>query len=120
VPQIQTTQIEPDIVLVQISGQLTLGRDCQQVEWTIDGLIRDSQKKVVFDLSELSFADSTGIGIIVMCCGKMRNAGGELRLASLHPRIADLMKLTKLDRIMHFYPTTAAAAESFDSISPSW
>ena len=116
-PQIQRKRIEPDIVLLEISGRITLGRECQDVEWAVEGLIRDSQKKVVFDLSELNYVDSSGIGIIVMCCGKMRAAGGEVRLASLQPRVAEVMKITKLDQIMHFYPTAAAAAENFD-ISP--
>ena len=113
-PQIKRKRIEPDIVLLEISGRITLGRECQDVEWAVEGLIRDSEKKVVFDLSELNYVDSSGIGIIVMCCGKMRVAGGEVRLASLQPRVAEVMKVTKLDQIMQFYPTAAAAAENFD------
>ena len=113
-PRIQKKQIEPDIVLLDISGRITLGRECQDVEWAVDELIRDSKKKVVFDLSGLDYLDSTGIGILVMCCGKMTAAGGELRLASLQPRIAELMKITRLDQIWHFYPTATAAAENFD------
>ena len=113
-PQIQRTRIEPDIVLLQISGRITLGRECQTVEWAVEGLIRDGQRKVVFDLSDLTYIDSAGIGIIVMCCGLMQAAGGELRLASLQPKIAELMRVTKLDTLYHFYPTAAVAAENFD------
>jgi anti-sigma B factor antagonist len=116
-PQIQKKQLEPDVVLLNISGRITLGRDCQDLEWAIEGLIRDNEKKVVFDLSGLDYVDSIGIGIIVMCYGKMKAAGGELRLASLQPRIAELMKITKLDQVWNFYPTAAAAAENF-VISP--
>ena len=113
-PQIHKKRFEPDIVLLEISGRITLGRECQDVEWAVEGLIRDGEKKVVFDLSGLTYVDSAGIGIIVMCCGKMRTAGGEVRLASLQPKIVELMKITKLDRIFHFYPTASAAAENFD------
>ena len=113
-PQIQKSQIDPDIVLLQISGRITLGFECQSVEWAVEELIRDNRKKVVFDLGGIDYVDSSGIGIIIMCHGKMRSAGGELRVASLQPRVADLMKITKLDQIMHFYPTAAAAAENFD------
>ena len=69
---------------------------------------------MVFDLSDLTYVDSAGIGIIVMCCGKMQAAGGELQLASLQPTVVELMRVTKLDRIFHFYPTAAVAAENFD------
>jgi anti-sigma B factor antagonist len=113
-PAISTTQIEPDIVVMSISGRIALGRECQQVEWAVERLIEESRKKLVFDLSELNYVDSTGIGIIVMCRGKMKTAGGELRLASLQPRILELMKMTHLDQIMQFYPTVADAADNFD------
>ncbi len=116
-PQIQRKYMDPDIVLVQISGRITLGYECQDVEWAVEELIRDEKKKVVFDLTGLSHIDSTGIGIIVMCNSKMRAAGGELRLASLQPRIAELMRITRLDQIMQFYPTAAAAMEDFNLAS---
>jgi anti-sigma B factor antagonist len=112
--RIEQKPIESDIVLVKLFGRISLGRDCQDVEWAVDELIRDSRKKVVFDLTELDYLDSMGIGIIVMCCGRMKEAGGELRLASLQPRIADLMKMTRLDQIFRFYPTAAAAIEDFE------
>jgi anti-sigma B factor antagonist len=80
----------------------------------VEGLINENKKKVVFDLSGLNYLDSTGIGIIVMCSGKLKEAGGELRIASLQPRIAELMRITKLDQIMHFYPAAADAAEHFE------
>ena len=116
-PAISTTQIEPDIVVVSIAGRLALGRECQQVEWAVDKLIDESMKKVVFDLSELNYMDSTGLGIIVMCRGKLETAGGELRVASMQPRILELMKMTHLNQIMQLYPTVADAADNFN-ISP--
>ena len=118
-PEIQQTQIEPDVVVIALSGQIVLGRECQRVEWAIEGLIKDGRKKVVFDLSNITYLDSTGIGIIVTCCGKMAAAGGELRLAALQPRITQVMKVAKLDHIMTFYPSAAAAAENFTIAEPA-
>ena len=112
-PQIRQEQTDTDIALVHISGRITLGRECQDVEQAVDGLIRDGKKKIVLDLTDLNYMDSTGIGIIVMCSGKVKAAGGELRLAALQPRIAELMKMTRIDQIMQFYPTAAAATENF-------
>lgn len=112
-PDIERTQIGPDIEVVVVSGQIVLGRECQRVEWALQDLIRDGKKKVVFDLSNLTHIDSTGIGILATCCGRMTKAGGELRLAGLQPRVAEAMKITKLDRIIPFYESAAAAAENF-------
>lgn len=112
--RIQQTPIEPDIMLVQITGRISLGRDCEDVEYAVDELIRANRKKVVFDLSQIDYVDSMGVGILVMCGGKMKAAGGELRLASLQPRIAELMKMTKLDQVFPFYSTAAAAIAQFE------
>jgi anti-anti-sigma factor len=112
-PLIQKTLVEPDIVLVEVAGRIALGRECQVVEWTVEELIADSRRKVVFDLSKLEYLDSTGVGIIATCCGRMEAAGGEVRLASLQPKIEDLMRLTKLNRILNLHPTVADALRSF-------
>jgi anti-sigma B factor antagonist len=112
--RIDQTPVEPDIVLVQITGRLSLGRECEDLEWAVDELIRGNRRKVVFDLSALNYVDSMGVGILVMCSGKLKRAGGELRMASLQPRIAELMKITRLDQILCFYPTTAVAMEDFE------
>ena len=107
------TRIEPDVEVVAVSGQIILGRECQRVEWVIEEIIRDGQRKVVFDLSNLTHIDSTGVGIIITCCGKMSEAGGELRLAALQPRVREIMRVTKLDRVVTFYPSAENAAETF-------
>jgi len=112
-PDIQRTRKEPDVEVVAVSGKIILGRECQRVEWLIDELIRDGQKKVVFDLSGLTHIDSTGVGIIVTCCGRMTAAGGELRLAALQPRILEILHIAKLDRVLSFYPSAETAAERF-------
>src|SRR5438105_3396421 len=67
VPRIERNKIEPDIVILQISGRITLGYECQDVEVAVEDLVRNGSKKVVFDLSGLEYIDSTGLGIIVMC-----------------------------------------------------
>jgi anti-sigma B factor antagonist len=114
-PEIHKTHIEPDIELVAISGRITLGPECQAIEQTVDELISANQKKVVFDLSGVEYLDSTGIGILVMCCGRMQAAGGELRVASIQPKVAELVRIAKLDQMMVFYPTVAAAFENFNT-----
>jgi anti-sigma B factor antagonist len=117
VPQIQRTYLDPDVVVVQISGRITLGFECQDVELAVEDLVRDQKKKVVFDLGGLTYIDSTGIGIIVMCSSKIRAAGGQNSHTALHPRNAELMKVTRLDQIMTLYPTAAAALEDFNVAS---
>ena len=116
--QIEKTVVEPDIALVAITGRVQLGRESQRLEWLIDELVATTQKKVVFDISQLDYLDSYGIGIFVTSCGKIEAAGGELRIACVQPKVEQLMRVTKLHRLMQFHPTVADAVRSFDEPSP--
>lgn len=111
--EIRRTLIEPNIVVVEIVGRITLGGESQQIEWLVADLVSENQTKIVFDISGVTYVDSTGVGIIIMCFGKLKKAGGELRLAAAKRAVEDVLKMTKVDSIVGLYPTTAAALESF-------
>jgi anti-sigma B factor antagonist len=110
---IQKKQVEPDVTVVEISGRLSIGRACQEVEWQLKDLLKEQRTKIVFDLTDLQYIDSTGIGIIVMCYGKLKNAGGDLRVACPQGVVDDTIKLTRVNQIIQLYPTCTAATESF-------
>ncbi|MGH9497700.1 MAG: STAS domain-containing protein [Terriglobales bacterium] len=111
--EIQTKQLPPDITVLEISGKITIGRDCQHLEWAAEGLVRDKHKKIIFDLSGVTHVDSTGIGIIVMAAGEVKEAGGELRLAGVNGHVEHILKLTSIDKVVAWKPTVAEAASGF-------
>lgn len=110
--EIQTKTVDPDIVVLEITGRITMGRDSKQLEWSTDNLIREKKKKVVFDLSGVTHIDSTGVGIIVMSAGQIKQAGGELRVCA-HGHIEDVLKMTNVDKVIGLHPTMAAASAGF-------
>jgi anti-anti-sigma factor len=109
--QIQIRNVEPDIVVVDITGLLTMGRDCKQLEWSAEELIRDNKKKIIFDLSSVSRIDSTGVGVIVMAAGQISRAGGQLRVCA-QGHVENVLKLTSVDKVVGLHATMAAAAAS--------
>ncbi len=112
--EIQTKHLPPDIVVLEITGRITIGRECKQLEWATDSLVREKQqKKVIFDLSGVSHIDSTGVGIIVMSAGLLKEAGGELRLAGINQHIQHVLKVTSVDRLVACNPTVTEAAVGF-------
>lgn len=111
--QIQLKHIEPDIVVVEVAGKIVLGPECQQVEWLVSDLLRENVKKIIFDLSSVSHIDSTGVGIIVLCSGKVRTEGGELRVVGAIGLVERVLRMSKVDSIVALCPTTAAAVEGF-------
>ena len=96
---VQTRQMEPDIVVLELAGKITMGNDCR--------------KKLIFDLGGVSHVDSTGIGIIVTVAGLMKGAGGEVRVAAANQHVEKLLSMTSVNQIVHLHPTIGAAASGF-------
>jgi anti-anti-sigma factor len=111
--EIQTKQLPPDIVVLEITGKITIGRDCQHLEWTVESLVREKRKKIIFDLAAVTHIDSTGIGIIVTSAGQVKAAGGELRLAGVNSHVEHILKMTNIDKVVAWKPTLTEAAVGF-------
>jgi anti-sigma B factor antagonist len=111
--EVQTKHIPPDIVVLEIKGRITIGRDCQHLEWAADSLVREKRKKIIFDLTGVTHIDSTGIGIIVMSAGQIKEAGGELRVAGATEHVEHVLKMTNIDKIVALNPTVREAAVGF-------
>jgi anti-sigma B factor antagonist len=111
--EIQTKQRPPDIIVLEIAGRISIGRDCQHLEWATQSLLRENQKKIVFDLSGVTHIDSTGIGIIVMSAGQVKEAGGELRISGAAGHVEQVLKMTSVDKLVPLHPTVNDAALDF-------
>ena len=110
--EIQTKNVEPDIVVLEIAGRLMMGRESKQLEWSVDTLVRENRKRVVFDLSAVTHIDSTGVGIIIVSSSRLKQAGGKLHLCA-QGHVEEVLKLTGIDKVVDLYPTVAAATGSF-------
>src|SRR5205809_3141350 len=93
--EIQRRRIEPDLVMAEIAGKIVYGLECQQIEWLIAELRQAGEKKIIFDISRVRHLDSSGVGIMVMCSGKVKEAGGELRVAGAEAHVKAILKMTE-------------------------
>ena len=96
--------------LVAVTGRLTLGRDVERLEVVVDELLKQGQKKFIFDASALDYADSAGIGTVVACLTHIKKAGGDMRMAGANARVLRLFQMTGVDQLLSLYPTVAEAA----------
>ena len=110
---IQDKRIEPDILVLELTGRIILGNDSKRLEWRVDECLKQNQKKVILDLSSITSLDSTGIGIITFCYGKLKAAGGGLRVAGAQGMVSQTMKITNIDMLVGAFPSVAAAAQGF-------
>jgi len=101
--QIESKRVAPDITLLEIVGKISLGRESQKIETLVQDLLRQNEKKLVFDMTRVDHMDSTGIGIMAYCFGTLNRCGGELRLAGATGKVLHLLQITHLDKVLPLY-----------------
>jgi anti-sigma B factor antagonist len=107
-----TRKNEPDVMVVELVGRITLGRESSQIEIQVVKLLNEGIRKLVMDLSKVDYIDSTGIGIIAYCFGKITQAGASCRVSGARGLVMDLFKITRLDSVIQFFPDVDSACAS--------
>lgn len=103
-----------DVTVLDAAGRITLGEGASQFRDTIRDMISKGQKKILLNLSEVSYIDSSGIGELVSGFTTVTNGGGQLKLVGLSKRIKDLLQITKLYTVFDVYEDEAEAVRSFN------
>lgn len=109
-----TTRQIGDVTVIDAAGRITLGEGSSTFRDTIKELTAKGHKKVLLNLGDVSYIDSSGIGELVSGFTTMSNAGGQLKLLKLTKRIQDLLQITKLYTIFEVFDDEAAGLASFN------
>jgi anti-sigma B factor antagonist len=99
--------VEPDITVVELSGELALGSESQRIESLIEDLIRKGSRRIVLNMSGVKHIDSAGIGMVALAAGRMREAGGKLAVVAPEGRVLQLLTQTQLTTIVKVAATVA-------------
>jgi anti-sigma B factor antagonist len=108
-----TTRQVGDVTVVDVAGRITLGEGSSALRDLMRDLVGKSQKKVLLNLGEVSYIDSSGIGELVSGFTTVTNSGGALKLLNLNKRVKDLLQITKLYTVFEVHEDEAAAIRSF-------
>jgi len=101
------------VTVVDMSGRITLGEGSVVLRDTIRDLIGKGQKKILLNLGDVTYIDSSGIGELVSAFTAVRREGGELKLLKLTKKVHDLLQITKLYTVFDIKDDEAAAIKSF-------
>ncbi len=101
------------ITVVDMSGRITLGEGSVVLRDTIRDLLSKGQKKILLNLGDVTYIDSSGIGELVSAFTSVRNQGGELKLLNLTKKVHDLLQITKLYTVFDIKDDEAVAVGSF-------
>jgi anti-sigma B factor antagonist len=101
------------VTVVDMSGRITLGEGSVVLRDTIRDLLSKGQKKILLNLGNVTYIDSSGIGELVSAFTSVRNQGGELKLLNLTKKVHDLLQITKLYTVFDIKDDETAAVGAF-------
>ncbi len=102
-----------DVTVVDATGRITLGEGASAFRDAIRDLAAKGNKKILVNLSDVSYIDSSGIGEMVSSFTTVTNHGGQLKLLGLSKRVKDLLQITKLYTVFEVFDDEASAIRSF-------
>ena len=100
------------VLVVAVDGQLVVGNR-QEFKESVLVSLEGGERKFLVDFSDTGYIDSSGLGVLVSLSKKIREQGGELRLAGLNDDLQTLFELTKLDTLFAITKTPAEALAAF-------
>src|SRR5207253_3705150 len=102
------------VTVVDLSGRITLGDGSALLRKTIRGLLEEQRKKILLNLADVDYIDSSGIGELVSGFTAVKNQGGDLKLLQLTKKVRDLLQITKLFTVFDIYSDESSAVRSFN------
>ena len=102
-----------DVTVIDVAGRITLGEGSSALRDTLRDMIGKNQKKILLNLNDVSYIDSSGIGELVSGFTTVTNSGGQLKLLNLAKRVKDLLQITKLYTVFDVHEDEAGAIRSF-------
>ncbi len=99
--------------IVDMSGRITLGEGSALLREMVRDILGKGQKKIILNLADVNYIDSSGIGELVSGFTTVKNQGGELKLLHLTNKVRDLLQITKLYTVFDVHSDEQAAIRSF-------
>jgi anti-sigma B factor antagonist len=107
------TRTVGDVRILDCSGKITLGEGTMAVRNTVLDILKGDGKKIILNLADVNYIDSSGIGELVSTYTTVTNNGGHLKLLNLTKKIRELLQITKLLTVFQVFDDEQAAVNSF-------
>ena len=101
------------VAILDMNGRLIVGEPATRMRETINQEVSQGNTKIILNLEEVDYIDSTGLGCMVICYTTLQKAGGTVKLLKLNRRNIELLLLTKLSTIFEIFGEEQDAINSF-------
>jgi len=102
------------VTILDIRGRIVLGDEIHLLRDAVRNLTAEGKKKILLNLADVDYIDSSGVGELVGAFTTVRNAGGELKLLNLTQKVHDVLHVTKLYTVFDIRDDEFTAVKSFD------
>jgi anti-sigma B factor antagonist len=102
------------VTILDVQGRIVLGDEIHSLREAVRNLVAEGKKKIILNLADVDYIDSSGVGELVGCFTTVRNAGGELKLLNLTQKVHDVLHVTKLYTVFDIRDDEFNAVKSFD------
>lgn len=102
-----------DVSVVDLNGKITLGENTGLLREEVRAVLSHGAKNIVFNMAQVGYIDSSGLGELVSAYTTTANQGGSLKLLNLQSKAKDLMQITKLYTVFAVFEDEKTAIESF-------
>src|SRR6266705_2391521 len=114
------TRLVGGVTIVDVVGRIVLGEGSDGLRDLVRNLIQEGNRKILLNLRDVDYVDSSGLGELVKAFTSMRSQGGELKLLNLSKRVRSLLQITKLLTVFDITDDEATSVKSFSpAIWPS-
>lgn len=107
--EITHTEIDAASAVIKLTGKVMMGADSEPIVTLVDRFLAEGKRVIIFDLSEVTRMDSTGVGRFIYSFNRITSAGGIMRVAGATGHIFDIFHVSLLDTVIPFFPTLEAA-----------
>jgi anti-sigma B factor antagonist len=108
-----TTRQVDGVTVLDLSGKIMLGEGSVTIRDAVRDVLATGKNKILLNLGDVNYIDSSGIGELVSALTAVKNAGGELKLLQLTKKVKDLLQITKLYTVFDIYDEEPEALASF-------
>lgn len=102
-----------DVVILELQGRLMGGPDSEALRKVIQDLIAQGTRRVLIDLAQVAWVNSSGLGMLIDAYTTLKESGGVLKFLNVSRRIESILAVTKLNTIFEMYAEEDAAIGSF-------
>lgn len=105
---ISTQEPEPETAVIELKGEVDL-YTCPELKQELLRVIEEGAMLVVVDLTETTFIDSTGLGVLIRGVERLQPEGGRLAVVCIDPNMVKVFEVTGLNRVFSIYASREEA-----------